>query len=174
MSPQHGMQPADDLGAGPAQVAVPLGPDLQHRRVIVGPDLPDTGRAQRRDRDRAGIAGVVLVHITGGQQPDPRTELGLDIQHPLTRGQQLLGQQVAHPPGTLDCPGALRPGRSPPQQLIRLPGAGTYPQLTQFLLGRADHHRRVRGLVRIDPDHHCRHGTTSYPGRGKGSRGGHA
>jgi hypothetical protein len=62
-----------------------LGPDLQHRRVIIGPDLPDTGRAQRGDSDRPGIAGVVLVRIPGGQQPDPGTELGLHIQHPLTR-----------------------------------------------------------------------------------------
>ena len=35
--------------------------------------------------------------------------------------------------------------------------AGADPQLTQRLLRRADRHRRMRGLVRIDPDHHCRH-----------------
>ena len=40
---QHRVQPADDLGAGPAQVTVALGPDLQHRRVIIGPHLLDTG-----------------------------------------------------------------------------------------------------------------------------------
>ena len=143
---QHGVQPADDLGAAPAQVAVPLGPRLQHRRVIVGPDLPDTGRPQRRHGNRPGIVRVVLVHIAGGQQPDPRAQLGLDVQHPLTRRHQLLGQQVAHPPGILDRPGALRPRRGPPQQLLRLPGAGTDPQLTQFLLCRADHHRVCEAL----------------------------
>jgi hypothetical protein len=37
---QHGVQPAGDLGPGAAQVPVALGPYLQHRRVIVGPDLP--------------------------------------------------------------------------------------------------------------------------------------
>ena len=31
--------------------------------------------------------------------------------------------------------------------------------ITQRLLGRADHHRRMRGLMRIDPGHHCRHRT---------------
>jgi MFS family permease len=31
-------------------------------------------------------ARVVLVHRPGRQQPDPGTELGLDIQHPLTSG----------------------------------------------------------------------------------------
>jgi hypothetical protein len=28
---------------------------------------------------------------------------------------------------------------------------------------RADRHRRMRGLMRIDPDHHCRHRITSLP-----------
>ena len=117
---QHRMQPADHLGAGPAQVTVPFGPDLQHRRVIIGPDLPDTGRAQRRDGHRPGVIRVVLVRVPGGQQPHPRAELGLHIQHPLTCGQQLLGQQVAQAAGALDRPGPLRPGRSPRQQLLRL------------------------------------------------------
>src|SRR6516162_10250963 len=36
---QHGVQPAYHLGPGPAQIPVALGPDLQHHRVIIGPDL---------------------------------------------------------------------------------------------------------------------------------------
>jgi len=154
---QHGVQPAHDLGAGPAQVPVPLGPDLQHRRVIIGPGLPDPGRAQRCDGHRPGIVGVVLIRVTSCQQPDPRAQLGRHIQHPLTGRQQLLGQQVAQPAGALNGPGPLRPGRGPGQQPLRLGGAGTDLQLTQRLLRRADRHRRVRGLVRVDPDHHCRH-----------------
>jgi len=110
---QHGVQPADDLGAGPAQVPVALGPDLQYRGVIIGPGLPDPGRAQRRDRHRPGIAGIVLVHIASGQQPDPRAELGRHIQHPLTRSQQLLAQQMTQAAGAPDRPGPLRPGRGP-------------------------------------------------------------
>ena len=46
---QHGVQPAGHLSAGPAQILVPLGPDLQHRRVIIRRDFPDAGRAQRGD-----------------------------------------------------------------------------------------------------------------------------
>ena len=153
------MQPADDLGAAAAQVPVALGPDLQHRRVIIGPDLPHAGRPQRGNGHRPGIVGIVLVRVPGGQQPDPRAELGRHIQHPLTRRQELLGQQVAQAAGALDRPGPLRPGRGPGQQPLRLGSAGADPQLTQRLLRRADRHRRVRGLVRIDPDHHCRHGT---------------
>jgi len=33
---------------------------------------------------RAGIVGVILVHVPGGQQADPCAELRLHIQHPLT------------------------------------------------------------------------------------------
>jgi hypothetical protein len=33
--------------------------------------------------------------------------------------------------------------------------ASAHPQLAQRLFRTADHHRRVRGLMRIYPDHHC-------------------
>jgi hypothetical protein len=52
---------------------------------------------ERRDRDRAGIVEVVLVHIVGGQQPDPRAQLGLDVQDPFPGRDQLLGEQVPMP-----------------------------------------------------------------------------
>jgi hypothetical protein len=170
---QHGVQPADELGAGPAEVTVTLGPHLQHRRVIIRPDLSDTSRAQRGDGHRPGIIRVVLVRITGCQQPHPGAELGRHIQHPLTRRQQLLGQQMAQPTGALDGPGPLRPGRRPREQPLRLPGASTYLQLTLRLLGCVDRHRGVRGLVRIGPDHHCRHGIAFLLEAGE-DRGGHA
>ena len=40
---QHLVQPAGHLGAGPAQVLVALGPDLEYRGVIVTAGLPDSG-----------------------------------------------------------------------------------------------------------------------------------
>jgi hypothetical protein len=79
------VSPAGHLGPGAAQVPVALGPHLQHRRVIIRPDLPAASRAQRGNGHRPGIVGVILVRVTGRQQPHPRTELGLHIQHPLTR-----------------------------------------------------------------------------------------
>jgi len=125
--------------------------------VIVGPDLPPGRRAQRRDRDGPGVVGIVFVHRPRGQQPDPGAELGLDIKDPLTRRQQLLGQQVTQPGGALDRPGPLRPGRRPRQQPLRLRHRSTHPQLTQRFLRCADRHRGMRTLMRIHPDHHCRH-----------------
>ena len=76
---QHRMQSAGDLGAAAAQVPVALGPDLQHRRVIIGPDVPNAGRPQRGNGHRPGIVGIVLVRIPGSQQPDPRAQLGRHI-----------------------------------------------------------------------------------------------
>jgi hypothetical protein len=169
---QHRVQPAGDLGPGAAQVAVALGPHLQHRRVIVGLDLAAGRRAQRRDSDRPGVVGVVLVHRPIRQQPHPGAQLGLHVQDPLTRGQQLLGQQVTQAARALDGPGPLRPGRRPGQQLLGLRYRSTHAQLTQRLLRRADRHRRVRALVRIDAYHHCSH---ERPSLNAGcDRGGHA
>ena len=79
------MQAADHLGAGLAQIPVMLGPYLQNRGVIIGPDFPDAGRAQRgHGTDRASLGAFLSCHQR--QQPDPGAQLGLHIQHPLTRG----------------------------------------------------------------------------------------
>ena len=114
-------------------------------------------RAQRRDGHRPGVVGVVLVRRPGRQQPHPGAQLGLHVEHPLARGHQLLGQQVAQAPGALDRPGPLRPGRCPRHQPPGLGRRGAHPQLAQRLLGLVDRHRGVRGLVRVDTDHHCCH-----------------
>jgi hypothetical protein len=90
---QHRVQPAGNLVASPAQVTVPLGPHLQHRRVVIGAHLAPGCRPQCRDRERQGIVRVVLIGVAGLQQPYPRRQLRLHIQHPLARGDQLLGQQ---------------------------------------------------------------------------------
>ena len=56
---QHRVQ-ADDLGAAAGQVTPPLGPDLEHRRVVIGPGFADAGRAQRGDSHRPGVVGSFL------------------------------------------------------------------------------------------------------------------
>ena len=156
ISPQHRVQPAGRLGAQAPGIAVPLGPDLQHRRMVVGPHLR-AGCAQGRDRDRAGVVGVVLVHVPGRRQPHPRAEFRLHAGHSLAGRDQLPGEQVAHAAGALDRPGPLRPGLCPVQELPGLPVAGADPHLAQGHLITAGRHRRMRSLVRVHPDDHCRH-----------------
>ena len=130
------------------------GPDPQHDRLVVGPDLLAHRRAERGDRDRAGVIRVILVRCPGGQQPDPGAELGLDIKHLLAGRHELLGQHMAEPARALNRPGPLGPFRGPFQQLAGLGRAGTDPQLAERHLGRVDRHCGVGSLVRIHPDHH--------------------
>jgi hypothetical protein len=70
---------------------------------------------------------------------------------------------MAHPARAFDRPGALRPGLRPPQQPLRLAHRGTHPQLAQRHFRRADRHRGMRGLVRVDPDHHRHHREALLP-----------
>ena len=151
------MQAAGNLVARPRKVTVTPGPHLQHRRVVIGGHFPRCLRAQRRDRNRQGIVRVVLIRVPGFQQPDPGGQLGLHVQHPLAGRDQLLGQQPAQPASPLDSPGPPGPRCRPRHELIRLGLRGAYPQFAQRLLRRADHHRRMRALVRVDTDHHCCH-----------------
>jgi hypothetical protein len=160
---QHRVQPARGLVTGPGQVAVPLGPHLQHGGVVLGEHRAPGRGPQRRDRHRPGIVGVVLVGVTGLQQPHPGRQLGRHIQHLLTGSDQLLGQQMPQPGRALHRPGPPRPPRRPRQQLLRPGRAGVYLQLTQRLLTRADRHRGVRALMRAGPDHHFRHQPTPGP-----------
>ena len=118
---EHRVKPAGDLVTGPGQVPVPLGPHLQHRRVILGHHLAPGLRPQRRDRDRQGIVRVVLVRVPGLQQPHPGSELGRHVQHPLPGGDQLLGQQPAQPAGALHRP-ASAPATAPPTPPAARPG----------------------------------------------------
>src|SRR5262249_55579217 len=93
---------------------IPRGPHLEDRGVIIAPHLPDRGGAQRGDRHRAGIVGIVVVDVPGRQQPHPRGQLGRHVQHPLPRCQQLLGQQVTGPAGAFHRPAPAAPGLPPP------------------------------------------------------------
>ena len=59
---QHRVQSAGDLGPGAAEVAVALGPHLQHRRVIVGLDLAAGGeRSAATATDRASLGSFLFT-----------------------------------------------------------------------------------------------------------------
>ena len=107
---------------------MPLGPHLQHRRVVLGHHRPRRLGPQRRDRHRQRVVRVVLVRVTSLQQPHPGRQLRLNVQYPLAGGDELLGQQAAQPGGALHRPGPLRPRRRPRHQL---------PGLTQPTRGPA-------------------------------------
>ena len=124
--------------------------------MVIGDHLTAAPGAQCRDRDGQGVVRVVLVRIAL-QQPDPGGQLGLHVQDLLPGGDELLGDQMAQASGAFHRPGPLRPRRRPGDQLLSLNSRSADPQLAQRLLRRIDDHRRVRALVRVHPDNHCRH-----------------
>jgi hypothetical protein len=70
--------------------------------MVIGSRYSAGGRAQRRNRNRAGVVRIVLVRIPLASSRSRALSLGWDIQHPLTGGQQLLGQQMTHALRTRD------------------------------------------------------------------------
>ncbi len=146
---------------------MPLGPDLQHRPVVISGHRAAGPGPQRRDRDGQRVVRVVLVRVAGLQQPDPGRQLRLHVQHPLADGDELLGQQVTEPGSALHGPGPVRPRGRPRDQLLRLAKRCADPDLAQRLLARADHHRGVRPFMRVHADHHCRHQARSQVVRQK-------
>ena len=121
------LQPAGDLVARPGQVAVALGPHFQHCRVVLSGHLPPGPGSQRRRRPSTGRRwGRSCSYPL--QQPHPGRQLGLYIQDALASGNELLGEQVTQPAGTLDHPGPPRPGRRPLEQLPGLCSRGPDPR----------------------------------------------
>lgn len=168
---QHGVQAAGHLGPQGAQVPTPLGPQLQYRGVVLGCHRAHVFGAQRGDRHRAGVVGVVLIGVAGGQQPYPGSQFRLHIQDNFAGGHELLGQQVAEASGTLDGPSAPWPLLRPGHQPVGLVGRRAHPQLAQHLFGLVDRHCGVRSFVGVNTDHHC-HDCSSFH-LGKWGRGRH-
>ena len=83
--------------------------------------------AQRGDRDRQGVVGVVLVRPSRAQHPHPRRQRGRHIDDALAGGDELLGQQIAEPAGGLDRPRPRRRTAPPTPAAGRLGGASLAP-----------------------------------------------
>jgi hypothetical protein len=114
----HHMQATGGLVAGPGQVPVPLGPDLQHGGVVLSDHWALGLGAKRRDRHREGVIRVVLVGVPGLEQPHPGGQLGRHVQRAGSPGQR-------RPP-----PPRPAPATPPPTPAaFRLGRASIYPQL---------------------------------------------
>lgn len=136
-----------------AEIAVALGPDLHHRRVILGVNLGQRRRPERGDGHRAGVVRVVLVRRRRRQQPG--CQLRLDVHDALTSGHELLGQQIPDAAGALHSPRPLLELRCPLQQPSDLARRGAYSKRAERHLALVDRRRGMRPLVRVDSDHHC-------------------
>ncbi len=133
-----------------------LGQHAQHRRMVLRRDRDQPPVADPDDRGRASIMGVVLVRALVIEHTHPRRQLRRHVQHPLARGDELLGQQRTESSRTLDGPYPLDIRRRELQQPIALMFVRAYAQLVAELLAFVQHRREMRTLARIDPDreHH--------------------
>ena len=135
--------------------------------MIVGQHLGQIVRAQRCDRDRAGIVGVVLLRTPGAQRAHPRGAHRRHIDHRFAGRDQLLGEQVAETLGGLDRPDAVvAEAVSPLTEQDGLGRTGTDADLVDDGLELVDRNRGVGRLVRVDPDRDGGHGQVPFSRRG--------
>jgi hypothetical protein len=134
-----------------------VGQQAQHHPLFV----VDRHDVQRRgspghDRRRASVVGIALVDPASFQQPHPSRQLRRDIDHVLAGTDELLSQHRPQPARPLHRPGARLEPLRPGQQAAALMTIGVDTDRVEHRLGTVDHDRRVRPLMRIDPDneHH--------------------
>ena len=149
------MQPITRPVAGPARIQMCLRQQPQDREVVLAPHHGERWSTQRRDRDRPSVVRVVLVRPARPQQPHPRRQRRRHIHDTLTRTDELLREQIAEPGRRLDRPPPLGEGLRPTQKQLELTLPRADVQLREFVFVVVDRARRVRQLVRIDPDDHC-------------------
>ena len=125
-----------------------------HRDVISPTHHRQGRRPQRGDGDRAGVVRIALGGLAGAQHPHPRRQRRRHVQHRLPGGDELLGEQIAHPTGRLHRPRPRPDTVSPLQQLAHLTSPGAHLDPSQLVLASIQHRRRVRPLVRVHSDHH--------------------
>jgi len=120
-----------------ADVAIGFGQKPQDLAVANGLDGAKVPGPRRRDGDLPGVVRIVLVGAARSQQPGACRQGGGHVEHVLAGGDELLGQQVAHPVGALDGPHTRRERRRPRQQLVDLGPRRPNPLVGGLVLGGA-------------------------------------
>ena len=147
------MQPADRARPMGGDLTITIGQQPQHDPVLVtGGDDVERWGAPRHDRRRTGVVGVGLVDRSTLEQAHPRRQLRRHINHMLTGGDELLSEQRTHPCRSLDRPRTRRERRRPLQQPASLMPIGVHTDRGDDDFATVDDDRRVRPLVRVDPN----------------------
>jgi hypothetical protein len=77
---QQPVQPVDGLGARGDQVLAALGQQVQHHRLVLHANLPQSDSVAGGDCHRDGIVGVALAAVADRQHPHPGSQLGRHVQ----------------------------------------------------------------------------------------------
>jgi hypothetical protein len=124
--------------------------------VITATNLVQARCAQRRDRDRPRIVGIVFVRSARAQPSHSCRQRHRHIHDQFTRRDELLAQQIPEAARRLDRPGSLFEPCCPTQQLVDLTSSRTHHHRCQLDFVAINRDSSVRPLVRIDTDHHRR------------------
>src|SRR3954449_3611247 len=141
------------------ELITPIHQQSQRHQILIKGEHPKVRSTQCRRSDRVGIGSVGLAGVAGIEHPHPCRELGRDVDHPLTVGEQPLRQRPTHPVGTLNGPPMVRPlPAHVAEHCLVVPAAGTEAAGRQLLLLVVDDLDRHRLLVRIHTHRHTIHG----------------
>ena len=129
--PQHGLPDCPSAARGPCS--------LTEREALS--DMADRlRRPVRRENPSCGAGRV--------QQPHPRRQCRWHVEHGLTHGNELLGQQRAQPGCLLDGPRSWRKTRREGQHAIALITGSGEPELGNHRLAAIQYRCCVRRLGR--------------------------
>jgi hypothetical protein len=151
------VDPADDLGAGPARLIAAIHQQPQGDRRVVDLDLTQAGAAQPRHGHAVRVDRVGLACLPGVEHPHPRRQLGRHVHDGFAVGDQALGDVAADPGAALHRPHPVREPAAGREHRLVATSVGAVPALREYLLPLVDDLDRGRPLVRIHPDHHTAH-----------------
>jgi hypothetical protein len=158
---QQLMQLRDHPGVIFAQRPAAVGQDPQHRQLLIIGDPAQARHPGSGQRDRMRAGRICFTALPGGEYPGAGRQLRRHVHHVLTIGQQPAGDVPANALAALDRPGPLRPPLHP-RQHGPVPGrVRPIPASAHDGLVACHDLDRGRPLVRIHPDDHLAHPSSS-------------
>ena len=148
------MQPADDLGTGPAEPVAAVHEQPQRDGGVIDHHEAQTAAAQAGHSHAVGVDRVGFAALTGVEHPHPGGQLGRHVQHRLAVRDQALGDMPADPSATLDCPDPVREPATGLKHLLVAVRVSTVPAVSLNLLALVDDLDRGRPLMRIHPNNY--------------------
>jgi hypothetical protein len=152
--PGQRVEPTTRPVTRPSRIEMCFRQQPQHRDVILASHRRERWCTERRDRNRAGVVRIVLVRPARPENTYPRRQRRRYVHDTLTRTNELLREETTKPTRGPDRPPSRRERFCPTQQLGELTLPRAHRQLRELMFVAVDRVRRVRRLVRIDPNSH--------------------
>jgi hypothetical protein len=154
---QQGVDAADGLGAGPAELVTAVDQQPQRHGGVVDGHHTQVRAAQAGHGHAVGVDRVGFAALAGIEHPHPRRQLRRHVDDRLCVGDQALGDVPPDTGAPFDRPDPVRKLAAGGQHLLVAGGVRAEPALGQHPFPPVDSLDRGRPLVRIHPDHHTTH-----------------